>query len=251
VEELLEQALTLHAQAETAALPHLVRPSVPILFFGDSGRYERSLLKVITVGLNPSKLEFPTGNPFERFPAAGNLPAVTTNGALAAYRLALDDYFRVAPYNAWFKPSFEELLRGLGSSFYDGAESAAVHTDLCSPLATDPTWSGLGHSEQTALLREGSELWHALVERLQPDVVLISIKREHLRKIRFPILEDARPIYTVERERPYTLELSRRQLASGKDSVFVFGKAAQTPFGLISGAAKREAGAAIREVVDA
>lgn len=248
---LLERAWSLHQRAEADGLPHLVRPSAPILFFGDSGRYERSPLRAITVGLNPSRLEFPTEDPFRRFPAARGLPPLTADGSLAAYRSALDDYFRVAPYRAWFSPSFEELLRGLGSSFYDGAESAALHTDLCSPLATNPTWSGLGYREQMALIRDGNELWHDMVEYLQPDVVLISVKREHLAKIRFPLVEQSRPVYTVERERPYVVELSRRRLASGKEPFFVFGKAAQTPFGLISGEAKRAAGAVIREVVDA
>jgi hypothetical protein len=220
------------------------------LFFGDSERYERSQMKAITVGLNPSKLEFPTDHPFLRFPAAAELGPVAANGSLDRYRAALDDYFRTAPYNAWFKPSFEPLLHGLESSYYDGADNAALHTDLCSPLATAPTWSGLGASEQAALIRNGNDLWHDLVEHLQPDVVLISIKREHLSKIRFPLTVQPSPIYTVERDRPYVIELSRRRLASGKQPFFVFGMAAQTPFGLISAKAKRAAGRAIREVVD-
>ncbi len=32
----------------------IVKPSIPILFFGDSEKYFESELKVITVGLNPS-----------------------------------------------------------------------------------------------------------------------------------------------------------------------------------------------------
>ncbi len=36
----------------------VVKPSVPILFFGESNRYRQSKLRVITVGLNPSKSEF-------------------------------------------------------------------------------------------------------------------------------------------------------------------------------------------------
>lgn len=251
MDELLGEALGLHADADAAPLPHLVRPSLPILFFGDSRRYADSELKAITVGLNPSKLEFPADDPFRRFPAARDLPAGAANGSIGLYRRSLDDYFRADPYRRWFSPAFEPLLQGLGSSFYDGADNTALHTDLCSPLATDPTWSGLGPSEQAALIRSGNELWHRLVEELQPDVVLISVKREHLAKIRFPVVKPARVVYSVERERPYAIELSRRRLASGKEPFVVFGRAAQTPFGLISAEAKRQAGRVIREVVDA
>jgi hypothetical protein len=81
--------------------------------------------------------------------------------------------------------------------------------------------------------------------------VLISVKREHLAKIRFPLTEQPRSVYTVERENPYVIELTRRRLASGKQPAFVFGKAAQKPFGLISAEAKREAGKAILEALDA
>ena len=248
---LLQRAWALHERAERAELPYLVRPSAPILFFGDSGKYERSALKAITVGLNPSKAEFPPEDPFGRFPATREITPPLLDGSLDAYRAALDEYFRIDPYRAWFKPSFESLLRGLDSSYFDGAENAALHTDLCSPLATDPTWSGLDDSEQAALIQDGSELWHELVEYLQPDVVLISVKRAHLAKIRFPVVTEPRPIYKVERDRSYVIELSRRKLDSGKEPYFVFGMAAQKPFGLISSAAKRAAGEAIREALDA
>jgi hypothetical protein len=248
---LLERAWALHRHAEADALPHLVRPSVPILFFGDSRLYERSPLKVITVGLNPSKQEFPRGDAFRRFPAVSQLTCSPGYSSLTAYRSALDDYFRIDPYRAWFQPSFEELLLGLGASFFGRAENAALHTDLCSPLATDPTWSQLTDHEKAILVQDGNDLWHQLVEHLQPNIVLISVKRQHLTNIRFPIIQPSRPIFTVDRDRPYVIEMFRGRLESGKEPFFVFGKAAQTPFGLISGVSKRSAGRAIREVVDA
>ncbi len=45
----------------------VVDPSMPILFFGDSRKYEASDVRVITVGLNPSLAEFPSAEPFQRF----------------------------------------------------------------------------------------------------------------------------------------------------------------------------------------
>ena len=51
-----------------AGLPSRATPAAPILFFGDLDAYRASPLRVLTVGLNPSQHEFPTGNPFQRFP---------------------------------------------------------------------------------------------------------------------------------------------------------------------------------------
>src|SRR5271169_6315979 len=50
--------------------PFLVKPSIPILFFGDSDQYFSSELKVITLGLNPSRIEFPEEDRFLRFSSA-------------------------------------------------------------------------------------------------------------------------------------------------------------------------------------
>src|SRR5581483_11835555 len=124
--ELARDAWIQHERAEREVVPHLVRPSIPILFFGDSERFAASPLRVITVGLNPSREEFPRAAPFLRFPAAEGASGRDPDRYLAS----LDAYFRTAPYTGWFNPSFEPLLRGLGSSYYDGALSAALHTEL-------------------------------------------------------------------------------------------------------------------------
>jgi hypothetical protein len=248
--ELAREAWEQHRRADQAALPHLVRPSIPILFFGDSERFASSPRHVITVGLNPSREEFPRAAPFLRFPGS----AALNGDDLFGYLASLNAYFRMAPYTSWFNPSFEPLLRGLGASYYDGASSAVLHTDLCSPLATDPTWSRLGPQEHAALEPAGRGLWHALVEALQPDIVLISVRRRALSKITFPLVEAASVIYTVDgstRSRPYHVEAFRHELASGKAPLFVFGQASQTPFGSISGVEKQRIGVRIQELLDA
>jgi len=251
--ELAERAWDLHRRAQADALPHLVRPSIPILYFGDSGRYQRSPVKVITVGLNPSREEFPWPDPFVRFPCAVGIDG-GEEVELDAYLGSLDDYFHGDPYTRWFNPSFEGLLGGMSASYYDDGWSVALHTDLCSPLATDPTWSQLDSAERAVLEPEGRRLWHELVEALQPDVALVSVRRDRLSKISFPTTEPARCIYTVDgptRRHPYHVEASRRMLTSGKEVLFVFGRAAQTPFGLVSGADKRFIGARILESLNA
>jgi hypothetical protein len=235
-----------HHRAQREHVPHLVLPSIPILFFGDSLRFGSSPLRVITVGLNPSREEFPRDAPFSRFPGSAE------HGVddLDAYLTGLDAYFRADPYTAWFNPSFEPVLRGLGASYYDGPQSRALHTDLCSPLATDPTWSRLDHVARAALEPAGMRLWHELAEVLQPDVVLISVARHLTAQIAFPGAGPVSVIHVVDgpqRRRPYQIEAQRRRLASGREPLFVFGPAAQKPFALIATEDKERAGASILE----
>jgi hypothetical protein len=248
--ELARDAWKQHERADRASLPHLVRPSIPILFFGDSERFSASRLRVITVGLNPSREEFPRVAPFQRFPGSDAFNGDNPDSYLGS----LDAYFRTAPYTGWFNPSFEPLLRGLGASYYDAAPSVALHTDLCSPLATDPTWSRLDPREQTVLEPAGRRLWHDLVEALQPDLVLVSVGRPRLSTIGFPLVEPASVIHTVDgpaRVRPYRIEAFRHEFASGKAPLFVFGQASQTPFGSISGLEKQRIGRRILEFLNA
>jgi hypothetical protein len=248
--DLAREAWDQHERAARAQLPHLVRPSIPILFFGNSERFASSPVRVITVGLNPSREEFPRTAPFLRFPGSERSSGDDPDGYLAS----LDAYFRTAPYTGWFNPSFEPLLRGLGASYYEAAPSVALHTDLCSPLATDPTWSRLDPREQALLEPAGRRLWHELVDALQPDLVLISIGRRRLSKINFPLTEPASVIDTVDgpaRARPYRVEAFRHELGSGKAPLFVFGQASQTPFGSISGLEKERIGARVLELLDA
>src|SRR5262245_50653978 len=96
----------------------VVRPAIPILYFGDRIKYLSSSLKVITVGLNPSKREFPDDR-CSRFPAASPMATDPKQRAKSLHLEALDEYFRTDPYGSWFA-SFEPILNGLGASYYDG-----------------------------------------------------------------------------------------------------------------------------------
>jgi hypothetical protein len=247
------RAWDIHHRAEVEALEHLVRPSMPILFFGDSKRYFGSAVRVLTVGLNPSREEFPRSDPFVRFPGAGLLQYGSLLD-LDAYVGSLDGYFRTMPYQRWFDPAFEQLLNGIGTSYYDGRESTALHTDLCTPLATDPTWSGLHSWERAALEGNGRSLWHDLVRLLRPDLVLISVRRTLAEAVVFSLVEDLGVVFEVDgprRTRPYRLEAARRSITDSAAAVFAFGQASQTPFGSVSGSDKRVMGARLRELIDA
>jgi hypothetical protein len=235
--------------------PYIVTPSIPILFFGDSERYWRSSPKIITVGLNPSQREFPPSEPFQRFRTAANItPQNLASQQATDYLVALNTYFRNDPYRLWFG-AFEPILNGLDASYYDGHTNAALNTDLCSPLATAPTWSGLTAIQQTKLMETGVELWHQLVAQLQPDIVIMSIAQHHLGRLRFTLDAPLRIIYTLERRidgstkrMPYHVYATNMGIAANHRALLIWGRAAHTPFGLVSMAAKREIGSRIGEV---
>jgi hypothetical protein len=248
LEPLAAQAWRLYRAIDASGASFLVRPSIPILFFGDSKQYFASPLRVITVGLNPSRSEFPDDDRFARFSASRDLPprGFENVDGFNNYIGSMNDYFRVRPYSGWFRPAFEDLLRGMDASYYDGAGSTALHTDLGSPLATDPTWSKLG-SRRGFLATDGIALWHDLVAFLEPDVIVVSVAREHLANIRFPLNGGWRVAHTVERTNPYSVEAARVELPSGKHSLLVFGRAANLPFGTVSAKDKGLIGAALLE----
>lgn len=231
-----------------AGRPCRVDPALPVLFFGDLAAYRASRLRVLTVGLNPSRNEFPPGDPFRRFPQAGD----GRGRDPGPYVAALSAYFRTDPYRAWFR-AYEPLLDGLGAAYGDGGASTALHTDICSPVATDPTWSRLPGRDRSALAVDGVPLWHVLVRGLRPHVVVLSVAKAHLERIRFRASTDWRLVHAFERTRagkararPYEVR-ARWFDVDGARSLFAFGRAAQTPFGLLSDRQKRDAGVRLLE----
>ncbi len=220
-----------------------VTPAMPILFFGDLEAYLASPLRVLTVGLNPSRKEFPPDEPFRRFPLAeGN-----RDREPAGYLDAMSAYFRTEPYSEWFN-AFEPLLNGLGSSYYENGASTVLHTDICSPLATDPTWNDLDKATQAALEADGHPLWHTLLKELRPQVVAISVAKRHLNSIQFAPRTDWKIIHTFElkadgtpRSRPYEI-CTRWYDVGGERSLFGFGTAGIKPFQLLADCQKQRTG---------
>lgn len=176
----------------------LVPNSIPIVYFGNLARYRSSPFKIITVGLNPSDAEFIE-------PRFGNASSASTPAELER---ALCGYFMDNPYSGWFR-AFETLLQPLGASFYDDhypgsapswwspQPNTALHTDLCSPLATRPTWSRLDDRTKDALRAFGVPFWRDLIRVLAPNLIIISVAWPYLRDIgdlswrRFPAFTGA------------------------------------------------------------
>lgn len=231
-----------------AALEATVDPSVPVLFFGDVDAYLGSPLRVVTVGLNPSSREFPTSNPFERFPLAEGI----AEGDLDGYLDAMSAYFRTSPYKRWFG-QLQPLLEGMGAGYWPGQASAALHTDICSPVATDPTWSGLAPADCEALLADGVPLWYGLLEALRPEVVVFSVAKHHLSRIGFDAVDvewgNFHIIDTLAggelRKPPYRVQ-ARRYMVGGSAARFVFCPAMRSPLP-IGADQKRELGAIIAD----
>jgi hypothetical protein len=221
-----------------AVLPEcVVNPSMPILYFGDTVSYGRATLKVVTVGLNPSLEEFPTGNPWLRFPGA---EPNRSRPSSATYLDSLDEYFRRDHYS-WFDRGFGPILRGLGTSYLSGA---AIHTDIASPVATTPIWSGLKR-RQKALLPNGAALWRAVVDLLAPDLVLISVAREHLSHLGKMDWSRFDPL-----KRAYYHEVLRGEAeVAGRRIPVFFGRSVNVPFGSISHTEKELLGGEIKESI--
>lgn len=211
-------------------LPYIVKPSMPIMYFGNIKKYLESPIRIVTVGLNPSRRDFPEPDPFQRFQSMKQDHYYHFN---QQYISALNQYFDDDPYNAWYNPAFENMLNGLDASFYNKKENTALHTDICTPLATNPTWGDLTKEAKMDLQATGVPLWHELIDYLEPDIILISAAGEHLSKIQFETVKDWETIYTSLRDKPYLINSKQVKLSSGKVSSIYFGRASELPFGLV------------------
>lgn len=228
---------------ECTPSPPRVSASIPILFFGDLKTYCSCKLQVVTAGLNPSLQEFPKYSPFTRFPLAEGVTA----GEPERYLDALCAYFRTEPYRSWFG-SFEPMLNGLGSSYYKEYPSTALHTDVCSPVATNPTWSRLDEETRQCLESDGGPLWHTLVKVLKPDLVVLSIAQSHLARIEFEALSEWKNIHTFDKSndgKAWKRSIGiwvRYYRVCYTPTMFVFIRAAQSPLAWLSKAQRQKAG---------
>ncbi len=209
----------------------VVNPSLPILYFGDLPAYVQSKLKIVTVGKNPSDNEFRRSKAdkfsFFRFdkwnPVARNLEET------------LNNYFYKEPFDKWFS-SYEPALNGFNASYYKRQENRAIHTDICSPIATFPTWSKLGANQQL-LFEEGFRIWNSLMDELEPDLIIISVPYALYKCI---ITQPDEVIMTISKTKngadraDYNILYNKYQLKNGKKADVIFGPAAQMPFGTIS-----------------
>ena len=250
MESLVAQAWT--AFDHVAHLPCRVTPAVPVLFFGDLAAYHASSLRVVTVALNPSHHEFPTEERFQRFPLLKDNRGCEPE----RYLEAMSAYFREDPYHQWFQ-SFKLLLHGMGASYYGSSVSTVLHTEICSPVATHPTWSQLDVTHRKALEKDGSPLFHSLLKELCPQIVVLSVAKDHLKRIKFAPGEPRTDWTTIHafrdkkdgsprRDGPYEIR-ARWYNVSQQQSLFVFAPARTKPLADLTNSRKKEAGEFILE----
>ena len=223
----------------------VVEPGMPVLFFGDILGFEASYPRVVTVGLNPSRHEFPKHAPFKRFDGADSDDE-------SSYLSALSAYFRSYPYKSWFN-SYEQALQGMGTSYYDGKANTALHTDIGSVIPTDPTWRKLDTSIHRRLCRENVPLWHRLIECLQPDILLQSTAWKWLDLIQFAPLTPWEQVHKFEltkdgkqRKSPIEVKVRWHLLDSGNFVLLAHVPQTQTPLGKLSHNQKRQVGKIVK-----
>ena len=96
----------------------------------------------------------------------------------AAEELAktLNLYFKSNPYTKWFR-FFENVLSSLDASYYDGnATNTAIHIDIYSAIATNPTWGSFSDTEKRDIQR--IDLFKKLLKILNPDVIVFSANQK-------------------------------------------------------------------------
>lgn len=226
----------------------VISDAIPIVYFGDLEAYSNSETKIITVGKNPSSNEFRLGK--------SDLFSLCRFPDLVPDRSNLSEcwhmYFEKRPLEVWFS-CYKQILNGLDASFYRSIHfrNTAIHTDICSLLATDPSWSKLNKNEQQILFDDGYAIWKELIEELQPDIMLMSVPKALLERI---VLTRKSKILTLTfkkdgtpRKRAYDVISYNYKLKSGKESQVIWGQAANKPFGLISNEQKVSIANAIRE----
>ena len=149
---------------------------VPILFFGDVDKYFSQRIKILTVGQNPSKDEFPEGfERFENFSYFINKTNLSENEA-DQYLLMLQNYFYNKPYLRWFS-QFKWYLEQFSGSYQNGT----IHIDLHSTLATSPTWGGLTAEEQNIVSQK--TVFRNLFDFFNPDIILCNFNLDLLNEI--------------------------------------------------------------------
>ncbi len=148
-------------------LDFVVKTSIPIVWFGDIEKYKDSPKKVITVGLNPSFHEF----------SEKRIDIHREDLCADKLYCALNNYFKKNPYLTYFN-HFKKILETQNATYHIGlwGKSTAIHIDVFSSIATNPTWGKLNKFQQDKINQFG--LFKKLQDYLSPDVILISTAQQ-------------------------------------------------------------------------
>ncbi|CAI8019201.1 Pyruvate carboxylase subunit A [Geodia barretti] len=113
------------------------------------------------------------------------------------------------------------MLGGMDVSYYHGNPATALHGDICSPVATNPTWNDLDSNARATLEQDGGPLWHDLVKVLQPHIVTLSVARRHLRRIKFSPITDQADLHVFESTTERHLLMFSKVLVANRGEIAV------------------------------
>ena len=216
----------------------VVSNAVPIPYFGDCAAYLQSDLRIVMAALNPSDAEF-TRAGTARFDLDLGL-----SGPLGLEGV-LSEYFKRNPYTEWFS-SFEPVLNGMGASYSGKMDKevkysrTALHLDMCSPIATSPTWSKLPTPSRDRLTNMGKEVFEELLIALKPHIVIASVGWDHITSWNSTFANGRRWQVVVSHEdsqdgtklrSPLKVHVKMVPVGKSDKLFFVNGSAADRPFG--------------------
>jgi hypothetical protein len=252
IKSYIQNAWDHHGWASRTYPQYVVTPSFPIGWFGDLDAYFASPVRIVTVGLNPSGAEFPRDDPGRRFPDAAQLLSEHATLDDALYVRALNSYFEHCPYRRWFDGAYRDVLAGMDAAFYAQPQFrmyrgpairrhfTALHTDLLSVVATDPTWSKLPHPVGEAFARQGVQLWRELIDCLEPDVVIASISARYLNYI----VSDSpewHEVKSIQKKRLWGVRAANVEIGRVR-TLLVHAPAQRLPFGPFTASEKQRIG---------
>lgn len=235
-EKLLRESIDYYN--ELKSLDCVVKNSMPIVFFGDIDNYIKQDYRIITAALNPSDIEF-LNNKNDDYSCIHRFPDY--NNTTVSLEKSCKNYFNNNPYNKWFgqdNAGFKPLLNGMGYCYYPNSKNlkAVLHTDLCSPIATNPTWSKLTKNDRSILEIKGFDLWKNLITELKPNLIIVSVKKAYLDSIESSPISGFKkvgdpisPIYSKNNTYKYEIIHYKGEI-NGFNTSLLWGSAQNTPF---------------------
>ena len=175
-------------------IPEIVPFSTPVVSFGDPNE-----ASMVTVGINPSSLEFFKGSKVKKLLAPGEKRLVdtetlgielgTTLNRDQAIRVIVGcyNYFKTKPYD-WFDHLEENANKVFGYSYKNGS---SAHLDLVQ-WATDPVWGNFEDEiTQEILLKNDLEFLKYQIALKKYEIVFLNGAKVHKHLTDHGLLEAA------------------------------------------------------------
>ena len=160
---------------------YIVPNSIPIVWFGNLDNYMKSERRIVTIGLNSSLNEFSEPRVQEIC-----FDDEVDSKKVESLKQTLDSYFDKNPYKMWFCKGDRVLNDSFDATYYtekatNQGLNQAIHIDVYTAIATDPTWGRLDNDVRKRLRNTG--LFNTLLNYLNPDILLVFTNRTVFNKM--------------------------------------------------------------------